>query len=73
MEFVRKEPKESRQYLKTYTTIDEPIAAELPLPAYMMYDEFERSDIEMLQKVLDLLAEKMILDQRMTVASLIYK
>jgi len=39
----------------------------------MMYDEFEPSDIEMLQRVLDLLAEKTILDQRVTVAPVIYK
>ena len=51
---------------------EEPLAAELPLAAYTMYDEFGSAEIEMFQKALDLFADKKILEQRVMVASMIY-
>ena len=71
--YVRNKPVEARQYLKGYTAIEGPLASEVPLAAYMMYNEFAPKDIAYFQKFFDLFAEKGIFTSRMVVDTMMYK
>ena len=71
--YVRNKPVEARQYLKGYTAIEGPLASEVPLAAYMMYNEFTPKDIAYFQKFFDLFAEKGIFTSRMVVDTMMYK
>ncbi len=73
VELVRSKPDEARQYLKGYTAIEGPLTGEVPLAAYMLYDEFKPSDVAYFQKFFDLFTEKGIFDKKVVVADLIYK
>ncbi|MFO1415627.1 MAG: ABC transporter substrate-binding protein [Burkholderiales bacterium] len=73
VEFVRTKPDEARQYLKGYTAIEGPLTSEVPLAAYMLYNEFKPSDIAYFQKFFDLFTEKGIFDKKVVVENLIYK
>ncbi|CAM3488887.1 ABC transporter substrate-binding protein [Bordetella sputigena] len=73
VEFVRKQPGDARQYMKGYTAIEGPLTTEVPLAAYMMYDEFQQSDVQYFQKFYDLFTEKNIFSKKVDVAPLIYK
>ncbi|WP_347555296.1 ABC transporter substrate-binding protein [Robbsia sp. KACC 23696] len=70
---VRQQPDEARQYLKGYTAIEGALTKEVPLAAYMMYDEFKASDAAYFQKFYDLFTEKKIFSQKVDVGPLIYK
>ena len=63
IEFVRTKPDEARQYLKGYTAIEGPLTAEVPLAAYMLYNEFKPSDVAYFQKFFDLFSDKGIFEQ----------
>jgi NitT/TauT family transport system substrate-binding protein len=71
--YVRSKPAEARQYLKGYTAIEGALTAEVPLAAYMMYDEFKPADVAHFQKFFDLFSEKGIFSSRLTVDSMLYK
>lgn len=73
VEYVRAKPEEARQYLKGYTAIEGPLTSEVPLAAYMAYNEFKPSDVAYFQKFFDLFTEKGIFDKKVVVADLIYK
>jgi NitT/TauT family transport system substrate-binding protein len=73
VEFVRAKPDEARQYLKGYTAIEGPLTSEVPLAAYMLYNEFKPSDVAYFQKFFDLFTEKGIFDKKLVVTDLIYK
>jgi NitT/TauT family transport system substrate-binding protein len=73
IEFVRSKPEESRQYLKGYTAIEGPLTSEVPLPSYMLYNEFKASDIAYFQKFYDLFAEKNIFEKRVMVEPMLFK
>jgi NitT/TauT family transport system substrate-binding protein len=73
IEFVRTKPEESRQYLKGYTAIEGPLTGEVPLPSYMLYNEFKASDIAYFQKFYDLFAEKSIFEKRVLVEPMLFK
>ena len=73
VELVRTRPDEARQFLKGYTAIEGPLTSEVPLAAYMPYNEFKASDIAYFQKFFDLFTEKGIFDKKVVVADLIYK
>jgi len=70
---VRTKPAEARQYMKGYTAIEGPLTAEVPLAAYMMYDEFKPADVAHFQKFFDLFSEKGIFTSRLMVDSMLYK
>ena len=70
---VRQQPDEARQYLKGYTAIEGALTKEVPLAAYMMYDEFKGSDTAYFQKFYDLFTEKKVFSQKVDVGPLIYK
>jgi NitT/TauT family transport system substrate-binding protein len=71
--FVRSKPAEARQYLKGYTAIEGPLTSEVPLAAYMMWNEFTPADIAHFQKFFDLFAEKGVFSSRLMVESMLYK
>ncbi|MCD0502019.1 ABC transporter substrate-binding protein [Bordetella petrii] len=73
VELVRQQPGEARQYMKGYTAIDGALTNEVPLAAYMMYDEFKPADVEYFQKFYDLFTEKNIFSKKVDVAPLLYK
>jgi NitT/TauT family transport system substrate-binding protein len=73
VEYVRTRPDDARQYLKGYTAIEGPLTSEVPLAAYMLYDEFKPSDIAYFQKFFDLFTDKGIFDKKVVVSELIYK
>jgi NitT/TauT family transport system substrate-binding protein len=70
---VRTKPAEARQYLKGYTAIEGPLTSEVPLAAYMMYNEFTPADVAHFQKFFDLFSEKGIFSSRLMVDSMLYK
>ncbi|MEP6825265.1 MAG: ABC transporter substrate-binding protein [Ramlibacter sp.] len=70
---VRSKSAEARQYLKGYTAIEGPLTGEVPLAAYMMYDEFKPADVAYFQKFFDLFSEKGIFTTRLMVDSMLYK
>lgn len=73
VEFVRTKPEEARQYMKGYTAIEGPLTSEVPLAAYMAWNEFKPSDVAYFQKFFDLFTEKGIFDKKVVVADLLYK
>lgn len=71
--YVRNKPAEARQYLKGYTAIEGDLTGEVPLAAYMMYNEFKPADVAHFQKFFDLFSEKGIFSSRLAVDSMLYK
>jgi len=71
--YVRSKSTEARQYLKGYTAIEGPLTGEVPLAAYMMYDEFKPADVAHFQKFFDLFSEKGIFTSRLMVDTMLYK
>ena len=69
---VRSKPAEARQYMKGYTAIEGPLTAEVPLAAYMLYNEFTPADVAHFQKFFDLFSEKGIFTSRLMVDSMLY-
>ena len=73
VELVRNQPDQARQYMQGYTAIEGALTQEVPLAAYMMYDEFKASDIAYFQKFFDLFTEKQIFVRKIDVAVLLYR
>ena len=73
VELVRTKPDEARQYMKGYTAIEGALTGEVPLAAYMPYNEFKPSDVAYFQKFFDLFTEKGIFDKKVVIADLLYK
>jgi len=70
---VRTQPNEARQFLKGYTAIEGALTNEVPLASYMLYNEFQASDVAYFQKFYDLFTEKGIFDKKVPVDGLLYK
>ncbi|KAF1046577.1 MAG: putative aliphatic sulfonates-binding protein [Herbaspirillum frisingense] len=73
IELVRTNPDKARTYLKGYTAIEGSLTNEVPLAAYMLYNEFKPSDIAYFQKFYDLFVDKGVFSQRIVVDNLLYK
>jgi NitT/TauT family transport system substrate-binding protein len=73
VDWVRKNPDESRSHLDGFTAIEESLAKEVPLAGFTLYDEFKPSDIEYFQKFFDVFSDRKIFAQRLDVKSLLYK
>ncbi|MBX3622376.1 MAG: ABC transporter substrate-binding protein [Rhizobacter sp.] len=71
--YVRSKPAEARKFLKGYTPIEGTLTGEVPLAAYMLYNEFTPADVAHFQKFFDLFAEKGIFSSRLAVDSMLYK
>ena len=53
--------------------IEGALTGEVPLAAYMMYNEFKPADVAHFQKFFDLFSEKGIFSSRLMVDSMLYK
>jgi NitT/TauT family transport system substrate-binding protein len=73
VDLVRKNPAEARQFMKGYTAIEGALTAEVPLAAYMFYNEFKPADVAYFQKFYDLFTEKGIFEKKVVVDGLLYK
>ncbi|MEO8807439.1 MAG: ABC transporter substrate-binding protein [Burkholderiaceae bacterium] len=73
IELVRTKPDEARKFMKGYTAIEGPLANEVPLASYMLYNEFKASDVAYFQKFYDLFAEKGIFEKKVVVEPLLFK
>lgn len=71
--FVRNNPTEARKHLAGYTAIEEDLAKQTPLPAYLLHNEFTSADIAMFQKFFDLFSDKKIFSARVMVEPMMYK
>jgi NitT/TauT family transport system substrate-binding protein len=73
IELVRTKPDEARKFMKGYTAIEGPLANEVPLASYMLYNEFKGSDVAYFQKFYDLFADKGIFEKKVIVEPLLFK
>jgi NitT/TauT family transport system substrate-binding protein len=73
IQLVRTQPDEARQFMKGYTAIEGPLTKEVPLAAYMLYNEFKASDVAYFQKFYDLFSDKGIFEKRVLVEPLLFK
>ncbi len=73
VELVRTKPDEARKFMKGYTAIEGPLANEVPLASYMLYNEFKPSDVAYFQKFYDLFADKGIFEKKVSVEPLMFK
>ena len=72
VEFIRKNPEESRKSLDGFTAIEEAVVKEVPLADFVMFNEFKPSDIAYFQKYFDVFTERKIFTKIVDVKSLIY-
>ncbi len=72
VEWVRKNPDESRTHLDGFTAIEESLVKEVPLSGFTLYNEFKPSDVEYFQKFFDVFTERKIFTKRLDVKSLLY-
>lgn len=72
VDWVRKNPDESRTHLDGFTAIDEALAKEVPLSGFTLYNEFTASDIDYFQKFFDVFAERKIFPRTLAVKPLLY-
>jgi NitT/TauT family transport system substrate-binding protein len=72
VEWVRKQPDESRKHLDGFTAIEEALVKEVPLSGFTLYNEFSPSDIGYFQKFFDIFTERKIFSRKLDVKSLLY-
>lgn len=72
VEFIRKNPDESRKSLDGFTAIEESVVKEVPLADFVMFNEFKPSDISYFQKYFDVFTERKIFTKTVNVKALIY-
>lgn len=72
VDFVRKNPEESRKSLDGFTAIEEAVVKEVPLANFVMFNEFKPSDISYFQKYFDVFSDRKIFSKVVDVKSLIY-
>jgi len=72
VDWVRKNPDESRTHLDGFTAIDESLVKTVPLPGFTLYNEFKPADIEHFQKFFDVFSDRKIFSKKVDVKSLLY-
>ena len=72
VDFVRKNPDESRKSLDGFTAIEEAVVKEVPLANFVMFNEFKPADIAYFQKYFDVFTDRKIFSKVVDVKSLIY-
>jgi NitT/TauT family transport system substrate-binding protein len=72
VDWVRKNPDESRTHLDGFTAIDESLVKEVPLSGFTLYNEFTASDIDYFQKFFDVFSDRKIFSRAVPVKPLIY-
>jgi NitT/TauT family transport system substrate-binding protein len=72
VDWVRKNPDESRTHLNGYTSIEKDLAKEVPLSGFTLYNEFSASDVGYFQKFFDVFTERKIFSRSVPVKPLLY-
>lgn len=72
VDWVRKNPEESRTHMDGFTAIEESLVKEVPLSGFTLYNEFKPSDVEYFQKFFDVFTDRKIFSKRLDVKSLLY-
>lgn len=72
VEWVRKNPDESRKHMDGFTAIEESLVKEVPLSGFTLYNEFTASDLGYFQKFFDVFTERKIFSRRLDVKGLVY-
>ncbi len=72
VDWVRKNPDESRIHLTGFTAIDAALVKEVPLSGFTLYNEFSTSDIDYFQKFFDVFVERKIFPRSLPVKPLLY-
>jgi NitT/TauT family transport system substrate-binding protein len=72
VDWVRRNPEESRTHLDGFTSIEESLVKEVPLSGFTLHHEFTASDIGYFQKFFDVFTERKIFSRRLDVKGLIY-
>jgi NitT/TauT family transport system substrate-binding protein len=72
IEEIRKDPDAARPYLQGYTAITGDLTQAVPLPAYLLYDEFKPADLDYFQKFFDFMEAEKVFAQKVDVRSLMY-
>jgi len=72
VDWVRKNPDESRKHMDGFTAIEEALVKEVPLSGFTLYNEFKPSDIEYFQKFFDVFTDRKIFSRKLDVKSLLY-
>jgi len=72
VDWVRKNPDESRKHMDGFTAIEEALVKEVPLSGFTLYNEFKPSDVEYFQKFFDVFTERKIFSRKLDVKSLLY-
>jgi NitT/TauT family transport system substrate-binding protein len=72
VDFIRKNPEESRKSLDGFTAIEEAVVKEVPLAKFVMFNEFKPADIAYFQKYFDVFTDRKIFSKVVDVKPLIY-
>jgi NitT/TauT family transport system substrate-binding protein len=72
VDWVRRNPEESRTHMDGFTAIEAALAKEVPLSGFTLYNEFKPSDVDYFQKFFDVFTERKIFSRRLDVKSLLY-
>lgn len=69
---INSNPDAARQYLKSYTPLNDEQIKVMPLPIWKMYTDFTESDISALQKFFDIFAQYKVIDNKVDARKMIY-
>ncbi|WP_395703716.1 ABC transporter substrate-binding protein, partial [Aquabacterium sp.] len=65
VEWVRKNPEESRTHMDGFTAIEASLVKEVPLSGFTLYNEFKPADVEYFQKFFDVFTERKIFTRKL--------
>ena len=72
VDWVRRNPDESRKHMDGFTAIEEALVKEVPLSGFTLYNEFSASDVAYFQKFFDVFTDRKIFNKKLDVKSLLY-
>ena len=72
VDWVRKNPDESRQHMNGFTAIEAALVKEVPLSGFTLYNEFKPADIDAFQKFFDVFTDRKIFSRRLDVKPMLY-
>ena len=70
---VQKDPNAQRQYLEKYLGIKEPVLSKVALQAYQKSNELKDSDIQDIQKLINIFQDQGVIKNKVEVRDMIYK
>ena len=69
---IKENPNQARQYLKSYTPLDDGLIAQASISQFKMYDEVTENDITSVQKFYDIFSIGKVIDGQMDFRHLLY-